>query len=223
MQFRTGWLFLVSTMLLFTYSCSKEPAQNTSVSLRVNKPVADVNEFIYFIFDGSADFFSFYNGRTGREFNKLPNARGEIRYSPGDTIWVRYTEFGNYKATVVATSYGNWGNDMQMAIDSLTIEVQDNDTGISRVRMRRPVGQNGVLDEDRVTFSFSQTIDLSNVEMQVFTNSNGAKVFPNGDESLAPPSPGAAFTADFSGPDPHFIVESFSGTRKKYQLIFNMP
>jgi hypothetical protein len=205
-------------MVFLIQSCTKEYAVDTRVKLTSSSQEVEINKQVIFYVNGNGEFLTFFTGRPGQEFDSMPTSNGMPDINNGDSIFVRYSQAGSYKAVLLGRSFGQWGEEMAEDIDSIRIEVQDTETGISQARIMRPKRVKGQIEDDVIRFA-SGDMELTEVQMQIFTISNAAKIYPNSDTDNVVEG-GARFYADFSGPNPHILVESFSGTTQKYTLIF---
>lgn len=215
------WWILLGSLILFSSACTEEPAIESRVSVELisNPDSLEINRPVKVAVSATADFLTFYSGQPGKEFDSLPGSRGESMSALQDTLELVYTQAGSYKVVALASSYGNWGEQQSLAADSVRFSILDFETGISRVFITSPTYRIATIAGNTVQFNVGD-IDLTHVTLQVITVSANAQVYPNGDESNAAMG-GAEFTADYSGNDPHFIVESLGGTTEKFLLEFN--
>jgi hypothetical protein len=209
--------FLLLVSFLFGISCSQEPLVEPTVEIEMLDNAAYINQQLSIVVKGKGDFCTFYSGLRGREYDSFPDARGQI-INFGDTLTQVYQLAGEYNITAIATSYGNWGEDSEQEVAEMVISVEDNVTDIVRVFMTEPRYRLANIQNDTV-YVPAGDIDLSNVSLQVITVSLQATVYPNGDLNKGYPG-GEEFPGDYSGADPHFLVESPAKTTKKYPLVF---
>lgn len=209
-------LFLMVFTVILT-SCTKDPVPPANISIEVlnNEPL--INEKMPIVIKGTGDFCTFYNGISGKDYDSLPNARGQI-VEFNDTIYQAYQRANVYKLTAIAASYGDWGAEENIAIEQYELTVNDFETGITRVFMTEPKYRIATISNDTIIFNAGD-IDLTNIGMQVITASQDATVYPNSDLDSGYQG-GVEFFADFSKADPHVLVESYSKTTQKYPIRF---
>ncbi len=210
-------ILLLLGLIATLAACTKELATPVSISIEVLNEEPLINEKVPILINGTGDFCTFYNGVSGKDYDSIPDARGRI-VNFGDTIYQAYQRANTYKLTAIATSYGEWAEDQNMAITQYDLTVNDFNTEITRVFMTEPRYRLAKISNDTIIIK-AGNIDLTEVSMQVITASQDATVYPNSDMTTGYKD-GSEFTADFSNADPHVLVESFSKTTQKYPIKF---
>lgn len=181
-------LIMVAFVLMMA-ACTKEPAM-LNISIEAATDRVDAGNQITFTINGDYEFLTFYSGLKGYEWGNFPASRCVNVDLPegSNTFLALYNDTnGVVVSRFIATSYGNWGEEVITEIIEFEIYVNDNRTGISSVRIRYPEsGSNksakGEIsnDEGIVRFEVGTAADLSNVEVLAITPvSSNAKVFYN--------------------------------------------
>jgi hypothetical protein len=114
--------FIISIFLFIAFlSCTKEPALDSDISVTYEPERIIENSEITFFIEGEAEFITFFPGTEDRIYDSLPFHQGIT--VTGDEHTYKYPNPGNYEAVFVATSYGNWGEDMNRKVVRIPIEV----------------------------------------------------------------------------------------------------
>ena len=125
-------VFLSFTLLLV--SCNKEEPLPTKVEFttNLNNNNLIVGEgFRVYLNDVKGEFLAYFKGDSPESswpdgFGKTFEINESESSSEPDSISISaYNEAGTYTFTIVATSYGNWGETMEQAFQSIEISVAD--------------------------------------------------------------------------------------------------
>ena len=113
-------------------SCVKEPAE-LNLNIEVEKTDVEAGESVVYTISGKADFISFYSGLPGASFEDYPAANAisvaTVRSDPFEYIYNNLHE--TVTATFIASSHGNWGNDVKVSQFDFNITVTDNRNGLA--------------------------------------------------------------------------------------------
>jgi hypothetical protein len=216
---------IIVAMTLLMAACTKEPAELT-INIEPDSNLVDAGNSVTFSINGNYEFLTFYSGLKGYEWENYPASRCVSVDLPegSNTFLALYNDTnGIVVSKFIATSYGNWGEEVITEIIEFEIKVNDNRTGISSVRIRYPEnGSNksakGEIsnDEGIVRFEVGTGADLSNVEIQSITPvSSKAKVFYN-DKELT-----GSIKLDFESATPKFRILAANGeTTQDFTFAF---
>ncbi|MGC9344784.1 MAG: hypothetical protein ACP5E3_18900, partial [Bacteroidales bacterium] len=118
---------------------------------------------------------------------------------------------GEYKATLVATSFGNWGMEEVTDVKSLDIVVQDLRNEFSRFYFKNPIAE-GIISGNTVSFNLSDANVMTSTVPFWNLTSNDAKVYVNDIEQV-----NGVTAQDFTNPKVYKVV-SPSGEENFYTV-----
>jgi hypothetical protein len=122
-------LIFIALIFFGVLSCQKEPAIAPTAHIRTNlvdNTVAKKIRFRLYLDQSSGDFITYFKGDTPKKtYNKDDlTVTGVIVDENADSIDIAaYTVAGTYTFTLVAKSYGSWGDEELQAVDSIKITV----------------------------------------------------------------------------------------------------
>jgi hypothetical protein len=133
-------LIMVLGMLIFS-QCNEEPAPEANAIFTLQDADPDnisVEQTITVVFEmeplRSTEHLVLYTGTPGKEYDSLftdtsHSVNGEV--VSGNKYDIVYTAEGTYKLTAVATTYGEWGEEVDNDVYSITVTVTDGRTNIN--------------------------------------------------------------------------------------------
>lgn len=191
-------------------ACVKEPAIESDASFIVeNADFYLAGQAIQFEIIGEADYFTFYPGTATSSYDSFPGHKG-ISITANKFNYT-YAQQGEYKATLVATSFGNWAAEEVTDVKSLDIVVKDLRNEFSRFYFKMPVAE-GIISENTISFNLSDANNMTNAVPFWNLTSNDAKVYVNNVEQV-----NGITAQDFTKPKLYKIV-SPSGEEKNYTV-----
>jgi hypothetical protein len=119
-------IFLLATLTLFVipYSCNKEEPLPTSAAFTTNlqnNTVTTQNGVTFYLSDATGEFLTYFRG--DKPENTFETGYGTTLELGTDSLTLNYYTPGSYTFTLVATSYGNWGETVSQDIQSVDINV----------------------------------------------------------------------------------------------------
>jgi len=177
----------VFSLTILILSCTKEPPSIDGFNATIENTDVDAGSPVTFTINkGDAEFITFYSGRPGSVYENYPVDRGlqlDLQYS--NTYSTSYNDQGQFTASVVAISYGNWSEDSKESVRNFTINVTDNRIGILSFKVKLSLTREirGVINEDAhtVTVTFpSGTTSLTQKSSLFVLESAGAKIYDAG-------------------------------------------
>lgn len=114
-----------------SFSCVKEPAPDVSADFTtnlVNNTLKMKQDFVVYLHNVEGDFITYFDGSSPTKVysDTLLNASGRAIDANLDSAVVRgYRSPGEYEFTLVVSSYGNWGEDLNRDSKSIMITVID--------------------------------------------------------------------------------------------------
>ena len=122
-------LILIPIIFLAVLSCQKEPAPAPSAKIHtslVHDSVAKLAKFWLYLDKTNGEFITYYKGDGPKKTYSADNftATGIIVDENVDSVEIAgYGIVGQYTFTLLARSFGNWGDEERQAIDSTRITV----------------------------------------------------------------------------------------------------
>lgn len=119
-------IFILATLALFLipYSCNKEDPQPTTAAFTTNlqNNTQTAGESITF-YTGNAtgEFLTYFKGED--EDDSFGSGDGTVLEIGTDSLMQTYYNAGVYTFTLVATSYGNWGETVNQDVQSVEITI----------------------------------------------------------------------------------------------------
>jgi hypothetical protein len=178
-----GILFISVLLVILILACTKEPPSLSGFSATVENTDVDAgSQVIFTINQGDAEFITFYSGRPGSVYENYPVDKGQqLDLQNSNTFSASYNDQGQFLASIVAISYGNWAEDSKETVLNFTINVTDNRTGITSflVKLSLTTQIRGVINEEShtITVTFPAGSSLSQRSTLFVAQSPGAKVF----------------------------------------------
>ncbi|MCK4853002.1 MAG: hypothetical protein KAT31_02040, partial [Bacteroidales bacterium] len=122
--------------LLIIWGCEKEDISKPNACFTVDVTEANVGEPVTFTNCGEGKAFSIWTGDSYHAYANYGTDAG-VNFDE-ETFSYAYPEPGTFTATVVATSYGNNGEDIFEDVDSLTVIISDSRAEFLEFGFRSP-------------------------------------------------------------------------------------
>lgn len=205
--------------LVFLTNCTEE-LPDINIQITPETYVVNAKEPLKFNIQGRADFLVFYSGLHEEKFEEYPNAIAKSidMFNPNPDFSFVYNMHGEVEAVFIASSYGNWSEVEEEKIFRFKLNVVDNLTNLSSVKLKTPglfgkefVGEI-ITNEHRVVVTIPSNYSISNLNLNMLTESPRAKVFFNGEEFVNN-SP-----VDFSNGSLILNVKSIGGEQQDWKV-----
>lgn len=176
-------IFMFLSLAVFVLACTKEPPSLEGFNATIEDTDVDAGEQVIFTINkGDAEFVTFYSGRPGSAYVNYPTDRGQqLDLQNGNTYTTTYDDQGQYTATIVALSYGNWSEDSKETVKNFAINVTDNRIGFSSYKIKLSLTREikGVINEDAytITVNFPSGSTVTQRSTLFVTLSAGATVY----------------------------------------------
>jgi hypothetical protein len=206
---------VLGLIFIFNYGCYKEEVTEPRACLSVDKIEANVGEPVIFTNCGDGMAFSLWTGDTYHAISKFGEDAGFNLKD--ETYAYAYPEPGTFTAAIVATSYGNWGDDVLSDVDSLQILVTDGRAELTEFGFRSPKVI-GTIEEFDMYAEVPYGTDLSGLKATFKTNSKFAVVTVGGVEQSS------GKTANDFTVQVDFMVTAQNGATNTYTAhVFSIP
>lgn len=182
-------IYLIGTSLLIAVlGCTREPADLEGFNVIADNTDILAGNSVTWTIEGHADFVTFYSGQPGSVYANYPTDKGEVVDLKASRTKVRvYNKQGQYTATFIGASSGNWGEEYKTIIKEFVINVTDNRTGISSFSIYvgsilNQVEYKGVINSDSKTIVINVPAgtNVTNLKTSLLTDSPDAVVQVNG-------------------------------------------
>lgn len=194
-------------------ACNQEPAIQSDASFTIeNSDSIFAGSAIQMVFEGQGEFVTVYSGDSKRIYGD-PESKG-IRLTK-ETYGFTYSSQGEYEFTVVASSYGNWGEEEIVDVKSQTLFVQDRRNDIVQFKFKG-LNQLGEFQGNDIIFNFSDAIDITALKADWILASEDAEVF-YGDAPVVD----EVTEMDYSNPVVLTVVAP-NGDSKDYTVTINI-
>lgn len=214
MKFLYKSIAIVLTLII-CISCAKEEMIKVDPSFiltfqRDGHTDALAGTAFYVIPTGSGEFLTLFNGKAGSVWGE-EGAKG-IDFNKADSMAVQYNEVGTYQLSLVATSAGDFGNEVSRSVKTVEINVIDQRNAITLFNIN---GVDGVISAtNEITFSVPDITTNFVFAPSFVLQSSLAKAYVNGVEQTS-----AVTTNDFSQPV-IYTVKSAQGNEVQYTVKF---
>ncbi|HDS07727.1 MAG TPA: hypothetical protein ENO05_08885 [Bacteroides sp.] len=114
-------------LMILAAGCNKEEPRPVSAAFTTNLTdhTAMVGKAVtFYTGDATGDFLTYFKG--DKEANTFGTGYGTSLEVGTDSFNLIYNAAGSYTFTLVATSYGNWGETMEQDVQSVDITVVPN-------------------------------------------------------------------------------------------------
>lgn len=122
-------LLLIPLIILTLWNCTKEDAEPPTAKIHtnlVNNTIAKQAKFSLYLDQTHGEFITYFKGDAPkRTYTKGDyTIAGSSIAADADSVEISYGIVGQYTLTLLARSYGNWGDEELTAIDSVRITVE---------------------------------------------------------------------------------------------------
>ena len=133
---RILYVYIPILSILIIWGCEKEDIPNPRACFTVDVTEANVGEPVSFTNCGEGKAFSIWTGDSYHAYANYGSDAG-VNFDK-DTWSYSYPEPGTFTVAVVATSYGNNGEDVFEDVDSLVVNITDNRAEFLEFGFRSP-------------------------------------------------------------------------------------
>jgi hypothetical protein len=206
------FVFLV---LFMPPGCYKENIAKPKACFSVDKAEANVGEAVTFTNCSEGMAFSIWTGDSYHAYVNYGVDAGVVLKE--ETFAYTYPEPGTFTATIVATSYGNNGEEVYEDVDSLQVLITDGRAELIEFGFRSPKVIGTITGQDMEAIVPYGT-DLTNLKATFKTSSKFAVVTVNGVEQAS-----GKTANDFTNPV-DFLVTAQTGATKTYTAhVYSIP
>jgi len=120
-------IFILAILALFLlpFSCNKEEPEPVSAAFTTNLQNNTMNagdRVTFYLEDATGEFLTYFRGDN--EENSYGTGYGTTLDVGIDSLVLPYYNEGSFTFTLVATSYGNWGETVNQDVQSVDITVE---------------------------------------------------------------------------------------------------
>jgi hypothetical protein len=170
-------IFLLLFSQVFQSCEDKYPASEAEAFFEVVESQFSVLAPVVLRVVAKGDFVTFFPGDEGREYNNPDSMPRGLGVVVNDSIVeVKYPKAGRFTATLVAVSYGEYGNQQVIKTYSQEIVITDKRNTITKVEIAS-LKMSVVPDaNDTIKLIFGEGQDIEQLATSITLNSPGAKV-----------------------------------------------
>lgn len=120
----TIYLLAILALFLIPYSCNKEEPMPTSAAFTTNlqnNTQTAGKSITFYLSDTKGEFLTYFKGVN--EEDSYSTGNGTVLEVGIDSLVQTYYNEGVYTFTLVATSYGNWGETVSQDVQSVDITI----------------------------------------------------------------------------------------------------
>ena len=206
----------IALILIVSASCAKEEMIEVNPDFilsfqRDGKTDALAGTAFYVIPTGSGEFLTLFDGTASHVWGE-PGATG-TDFNKADSMSIQYSAAGTYMMTLVATSAGDFGNEVSRKVKTVEVNVVDERNTITLFNIN---GIDGLISaNNEITFSVPDITTDFNFAATFVVQSSLAKVYVNGVEQVS-----TVTVNDFSQPVVYKVV-SAQGNEQEYTVKFS--
>ena len=118
------YLLAILALFLIPYSCNKEEPMPTSAAFTTNlqnNTQTAGKSITFYTSNAKGEFLTYFKGE--KETDTYGSGKGTILEVGTDSLLLTYYNEGVYTFTLVATSYGNWGETVNQDVQSVEITI----------------------------------------------------------------------------------------------------
>jgi hypothetical protein len=193
--------------LLLLPGCNKEEIIEPRACFSVDVTEANVGDPVTFTNCSKGMAFSIWTGDSFHAYANYGVDAGVILY--GESLVYAYPEPGTFTATIVATSYGNNGEEVYEDVDSLVVHITDGRAELIEFGFRSPKVV-GVINGQEIEAIVPFGTDLTGLKATFKTSSKFATVTVDGVEQSS-----GKTANDFTNPV-EFVVTAQNGSTNSY-------
>jgi hypothetical protein len=207
-------VILIICIAIF-WGCEKEDISQPRACFTVDVTEANVEEPVTFTNCGEGKAFSIWTGDTYHAYANYGIDAG-VNFDEGSWSY-SYQEPGTFTVAMVATSYGNNGEDVFEDVDSLVVNITDNRAEFLEFGFRSPKVDGDIQGQD-IYVEIPYGTDFTRLKATFKTSSKFAVVTVDGVEQVT-----GKTANDFTNPV-EFVVTAETGDKKNYLAhVFAVP
>ena len=212
---RILYVFIPILSILIIWGCEEEDINTPRACFTVDVTEANVGEPVTFTNCGEGKAFSIWTGDTYHAYANYGTDAG-VKFDK--TPWsYSYPEPGTFTVAVVATSYGNNGEDVFEDVDSLVVNITDNRAEFLEFGFRSPKVI-GTIEGQDIFVEVPYGTDFTRLKATFKTSSKFAVVTVDGVEQLT-----GKTANDFTNPV-EFVITAQTGDKTTYMAhVFAVP
>ena len=212
---RILYVFIPILSILIIWGCEKEDINKPRACFTVDVTEANVGEPVTFSNCGEGKAFSIW---TGDQYHSYANYGTDAGVKFDKTPWsYSYPEPGTFTVAMVATSYGNNGEDVFEDVDSLVVNITDNRAEFLEFGFRSPKVA-GTIEGQDIFMEVPYGTDFTRLKATFKTSSKFAVVTVDGVEQLT-----GKTANDFTNPV-EFVITAQTGDKTTYIAhVFAVP
>jgi hypothetical protein len=201
--------------ILVMWGCEKEDISKPRACFTAEVTEANVGEPITFTNCGEGKAFSIW---TGDSYHAYANYGTDAGVSfEGETFSYAYPEPGTFTVTMVATSYGNQGQDVYEDVDSMAVSITDNRAEFLEFGFRSPKVV-GTIEGHDIFVEVPYGTDFTNLKATFKTSSKFSVVTVDGVEQVT-----GKTANDFTNPV-EFTITAQTGDQNIYMAqVYTIP
>lgn len=201
--------------LLLIGGCEKEDISQPRACFTVDVTEANVGEPVTFTNCGEGKAFSIW---TGDSYHAYANYGSDAGVNFDEETWsYSYPEPGTFTVAVVATSYGNNGEDVFEDVDSLVVNITDNRAEFVEFGFRSPKVIGTIEDHD-IYVEVPYGTDFTRLKATFKTSSKFSVVTVGGVEQVS-----GKTANDFTSPV-EFVITAQTGDKTNYMAhVYSIP
>ncbi len=118
------YLLAILALFLIPYSCNKEEPLPTSAAFTTslqNNTQSAGESITFYTSNAKGEFLTYYKG--AKEYNSYGTGYGTVLEVGTDSLILNYYDEGIFTFTLVAISYGNWGETVSQDVQSVEITI----------------------------------------------------------------------------------------------------
>ncbi len=214
-RYRILNIFISIICIAIFWGCEKEDISQPRACFTVDVTEANVGEPVTFTNCGEGKAFSIW---TGDQYHAYANYGTDAGVNfDEETLTYPYPEPGTFTVAMVATSYGNKGEDIFEDVDSLVVNITDNRAEFLEFGFRSPKVV-GTIEGQDIFVEVPYGTDFTRLKATFKTSSKFAVVTVDGVEQLT-----GKTANDFTNPV-EFVITAQTGDKTTYMAhVFAIP
>jgi hypothetical protein len=193
--------------ILATWGCEKENISKPRACFTTEVSEANVGEPITFNNCGEGKAFSIWTGDTYHAYANYGTDAG-VSFE-GETFSYAYPEPGTFTVTMVATNFGNNGQDVYEDVDSMVVSITDNRAEFLEFGFRSPKVLGNIEGHD-IFIEVPYSTDFTNLKATFKTSSKFSVVTVDGVEQVT-----GKTANDFTNPV-EYTITAQTGDQTQY-------
>jgi hypothetical protein len=214
-RYRILYVYISIICSVIFWGCEKEDISQPRACFTADITEANVGEPVTFANCGEGKAFSIW---TGDQYHSYANYGIDAGVNfEGETFTYPYPEPGTFTVAMVATSYGNNGQDIFEDVDSLVVNITDNRAEFLEFGFRSPKVV-GTIEGQDIFAEVPYGTDFTRLKATFKTSSKFAVVTVDGVEQIT-----GKTANDFTNPV-EYVVTAQTGDKKTYMAhVYAVP